>query len=292
MRFGIAVYDLPAPDLLQLAEVAEECGYDMLWLGEHLVVPATVTSTHPTSSADVVSPLERDILASDTVLHDPWTALGALAAATTRLRLATGILVLPLWPPLLVARAAATLHAFSAGRFVLGVGSGWVREEFDALGVPFETRGQTMDTSLEVIRAALAGGPSGNPAVQVCEQAVTISLVLGGGSPPALRRAARVADGWLSSGASSIDEVVRGRDVIETARAAQGRTQLPFTAFGRLPAPEPALVDRYRAEGFEDVVVWGDHLWPRAPHLSNEQKMQHFREHSTQLGVTPVGVAA
>lgn len=290
-RFGLAVYDLPAREVVRLARAADECGFDTLWVGEHVVVPREVASTHPTSSGAVTNPLSRPVLAPGTVLSDPWAVLGAVAAATSRIRLATGVLVLPLHHPLLVARAVATLQDLSGGRFLLGVGSGWVAEEFAALGVPFEGRGRLLDESLELVRSALTGEPVGSPPVVACPAPVTVPLVLGGSSRPAFVRAALRGDGWLSSGAAGVDDVLRGREVIEAVRAAHGRAHLAFQTFGRLAAAEPHLVDRYRSEGVDDVVVWADHVWPRRPDLTHEQKTEHFRMRAEDLGVCQVRAA-
>jgi alkanesulfonate monooxygenase SsuD/methylene tetrahydromethanopterin reductase-like flavin-dependent oxidoreductase (luciferase family) len=201
------------------------------------------------------------------------------------------VLVLPLHHPLLVARAVATLQALAEGRFLLGVGSGWVAEEFAALDVPFRGRGRRLDESLDVIREALAGRAVGSPAVQVCPEPVEVPLVIGGSSPAALARAACRGDGWLSSGAASVDEVLRSRDAIDAARAAAGRAHLPFRTFGRLPAAQPSLVDRYRDEGVDDVVVWADHVWTRDPRVAWEQKAERLRERAMDLGVLPVRAA-
>lgn len=287
-RFGIAAYDLPARELVALAVAADRCGFDTLWVGEHVAVPLEVASTHPTSGA--ANPLHRHVLAPGTVLHDPWAVLGAVAAATSSIRLATGVLVLPLHQPLLVARAVATMHALSSGRFVLGVGSGWVAEEFAALGVRFDGRGTRLDASLSLLGDALAGKAVGDPAVQVCTSPVSVPLVVGGSSAPALRRAARIGDGWLSSGAAGVDEVLKGRDVIASHRSALGRTG-PFRCYGRLPAAEPGLVDRYAGEGVDDVVVWADHVWPRGSQLSWEQKRTHLQSRAVDLGVLPARAA-
>jgi probable F420-dependent oxidoreductase len=281
-RFGIAAYDLPARELVALAQAADRCGFDTLWVGEHVGVPLELVSTHPTAGG--ANPLHRHVLAPGTVLHDPWAALGAVASATSRIRVATGVLVLPLHHPLLVARAVSTLHALSAGRFLLGVGSGWVAEEFAALGLSFEDRGLRLDAALELLADALAGKPVGSPAVQVCAAPIEVPLVVGGSSAPALRRAARVGDGWLSSGAAGVDDVLRGREVISAHRNALGRSG-SFRCYGRLPAAETRLVDRYASEGIDDVVVWADHVWPRGSQLSWEQKRQHLRLRAGDLGV-------
>jgi probable F420-dependent oxidoreductase len=290
-RYGLAVYDLPGPELLQLAQAADRCGFDTLWVGEHVGVPLELVSEHPTAALGSVNPLHRSVLAPGTVLHDPLVVLAAVAAVTSRIRVATGVLVLPLHHPLLVARAVVTLQALAAGRFVLGVGSGWVAEEFAALGVPFEGRGRLLDDALDLLHDALAGRPVGSPAVQVSDAPVEVPLVVGGSSPAALRRAARRGDGWLSSGAAGVDEVLRSRDVIDAERTARGRAHLPFRCFGRLPGLEPHLVDRYRSEGVDDVVVWADHVWPREPQLSWAQKVEHLTARAADLGVTSVRAA-
>jgi len=290
-RFGLAVHDLPAPELLQLSQAADRCGFDTLWVGEHVGVPLQLLSEHPTAATGAVNPLRRHVLAPGTVLHDPFVVLAAVAAMTSRIRLATGVLVLPLHHPLMVARAVVTLQGVAEGRFLLGVGSGWVAEEFATLGVPFEGRGRLLDDSLDQLRDALAGRPVGSPAVQVCDAPVVVPLVLGGSSAPALRRAARRGDGWLSSGASDVDEVLRCRDVIEAERVARGCDDLPFRCFGRLPSPDPLVVDRYRSEGVNDVVVWADHLWPREPQMSWERKAEQLAVRAADLGVASVRAA-
>ena len=132
-----------------------------------------------------------------TELLDPWVFLGAVAAATKRLRLATGMYIAPLRHPLITARAAATLHEVSDGRFMLGVGAGWLREEFAALDVPFDERGSRLDETIEILRMGWRGGPFEfhgthfdlGP-VQVSPRPMAIPLVLGGNTGPALRRAA------------------------------------------------------------------------------------------------------
>jgi probable F420-dependent oxidoreductase len=156
-------------------------------------------SEHPAPSAEW---LHHDPAGHDCT--DPFTALAFVAAATTRLQLFTNILVLPYRNPFLTAKAAATLQVLSDGRLILGVGVGYQKEEFDALGVPFEQRGALTDEALETIRMAWAGGvvvkqgrsfnavgneprPAPNPQPPIW---------VGGASTRALERAARWGDGW------------------------------------------------------------------------------------------------
>ena len=160
MRIGVSVYNVRAADLVGLAVAADQAGFSSLWLGEHLVLPWGYGSEHPTHGDTPAEELRHPrIIEESTELLDPFVALAAAAAVTSRIRLATGIYLLPLRHPLLTARGVASLADLSGGRFMLGVGSGWLQEEFDALDVPFATRGSRYEESLAVLRAAFRGGP-------------------------------------------------------------------------------------------------------------------------------------
>jgi probable F420-dependent oxidoreductase len=269
MRVGISVYDMRAADLVDLAVAADDAGFDAVWLGEHVVLPVGYASEHPTvddgeAHQHVVGP----IVSPGTELVDPLVALGAVAGATGSLRLATGMYILPLRHPLTTARATHTLHEASGGRFVLGVGAGWLQEEFAALGVPFDRRGQRLEETIEVLRKAWAGGPfehrgahfSFGP-VQITERPADIALVMGGNTPRALRRAALLGDGWFSSGTPSLAKAVELRERLAAIRGAAGMVG-PFRCYVRVEGCDPALLERYRGEGFDDVVVWADQVWP------------------------------
>lgn len=261
-RVGLSVYDMPVRDVVELARAADELGFDSLWLGEHVVLPDGYASEHPTHGGTAHQHHTGAVVDPSTDLLDPWVALGAAAAATSRIRLATGIYLLPLRHPLLTARAACTLQDLSGGRFVLGVGSGWLQEEFDALDVPFDSRASRMEEALAVVRRAIGGGTFSHRGrhfafglVQVSQRPVDVPVVLGGSSDRALRRAARLGDGWFASGTPSFAEAVRLRDrLLELAE----RT-MPVHV--RIEKPDPDLVDRYRSAGFDEVIVWADQVW-------------------------------
>ena len=162
-------------------------------------------------------------------------ALGAVAGATTRIGLATGMYILPLRHPLAVARATCTLQEVSGGRFRLGIGAGWLREEFVALDVPFESRGARLEEAVEVVRRAWRGGPFAYRGdhfafdeVQITPRPTPVPLVLGGNSPRALRRAATLGDGWFSSGTPSLPEAIRMRDELSRLRDQTGRGTGPL----------------------------------------------------------------
>jgi probable F420-dependent oxidoreductase len=267
MRIGLSAYDMAAADLLDLVRAAEDAGFDSLWLGEHVFHPQEYTSVHP--GHEVKQHHTGPIVQENTHLLDPLVTLAAAAATTERIRLATGVFVLPLREPLLVARAAATLAEISGGRFVLGVGAGWLTEEFDALGVDFRKRGRRLDESLAVLRACLGGGPVEHhgdifdfAALEMTPAPVDVPLVIGGNSDAALRRAARSGDGWFSSGTPDFEEAVRLRDRLQGLREELGKKAEPFETVVRIEGADPQDVRRYGAAGFDHVVIWADQVWP------------------------------
>jgi probable F420-dependent oxidoreductase len=187
-----------AARMLAQARLAERCGLDSVWFFDHVLTPVTLTSHYPYEET-------YPMTAADPFL-DPLGAIGVLAGATERIAFGTEVLVAPYRHPIVLGKALATIEQFAPGRIICGLGSGWMREEFDALGVPFERRGQRMDEYIAALRAVWSGepnafegeayswAPSGfNPA-----PTRPIPLLLGGHAPPARRRAIRLADGWAT----------------------------------------------------------------------------------------------
>jgi probable F420-dependent oxidoreductase len=272
---GLSVYDITGRELIELGRAAEAAGFSTLWLGEHVVLPVGYEAEHPaTGSSSNTSHLAR-IVDPETRLLDPLIALSAVAAVTERIRLATGIYLVGLRHPLAVARMTLTLQDVAGGRFMLGVGSGWLEEEFAALGVPFGERRARFDEALDVLRAAWAGGELsfhgshfGFDQVMVTPDPVSVPLILGGNTEPALRRAARIADGWFSSGNPTFEEAVRLRDRLSVLAADAGRT-LPV--YVRMGGRDPVQLARYAEHGFEDVIVWANQLWPEEGDLGSRR---------------------
>ncbi|WP_055589937.1 LLM class flavin-dependent oxidoreductase [Streptacidiphilus griseoplanus] len=173
MQLGVNVpYFGPGTDpgvLREWTRIAEGLGLDLLMVSDHVAVTPDVAVRYPEP------------------FYEPFTTLSWLAG-TTGLRLGTTVLVLPYRHPLQVARMAASLNRLSGGRFVLGVGAGWARQEFDALGVPFTARGRLTDQYLGTLRDLWRAEPeTGTGAVPVW---------VGGHSEAAIRRAVRFADAW------------------------------------------------------------------------------------------------
>lgn len=160
-----------SPDVLRdWARTVEGLGFDLLMVSDHVAVTPDVAEQYPAP------------------FYEPFTALAWLAGVTSRIRLGTTVLVLPYRHPLLVARMAANLDDLSGGRFVLGVGVGWARQEYEALGVRFTDRGRLTDEGLRVVREAWRDSAD--------YRAGRIPIWVGGHSDAALRRAVRLGDAW------------------------------------------------------------------------------------------------
>lgn len=283
MRYGLSVYDVSATELADLAAAAETAGFDTLWLGEHLLRPVDYRAVHPTREPD--QELAARIVGPETRLTDPLVALAAAAGRTSRLQLATGIFVLPLRHPLAVARATLTLQELAGGRLLFGVGLGWLREEFEALGVPFDGRAARFAEGLDILRKAWAGGPFEHHGsvydfgpVELTAQPARIPLVLGGNTAPALRRAALRADGWFASGTPSPAEAVDLMARLDAAQAAAGGA-VPLTTYVR--ASPDADITRYANAGFSQVVFWAHELCPPGP-----ARWDRLAAAAAELGVT------
>ena len=289
--FGIQTYNYAPDDLLALARAAERLGFEGVWLGEHYPNPASFVSQHPgeLGHAEVN---EDDILGPHVTLYDPWFTLGTIAGATTRLKIGTAITIVPLMHPLLLARATATAHHVSGGRFRLGAGAGWLEEEFKILGIPFGERGARLDEAIEILRKAWRGGYFTHegkhfslPEQQVTRDPTPIPLVCGGNSGPALRRVVRSADAWMNSAMVTIEDALKLRTTIENERRAAGHER-DLQYFIRPDSPELAVVSPFVDEGFENIVLWGPHVWPMGGPLTAAEKEERLGEVAAKLGVS------
>ncbi len=218
LKFSITLYDYPATEILPLASAAEAAGFDALWIGEHYVCPKHFASDHPAGAADSENPAKW-IVGSDVRLYDPWFILGAIAGATHRLKIGTAICIAPLNHPLILARAALTAQQITSGRFLFGTGVGWLEEEYEALEIPYQSRGGRYDELLDILRQAWMGGYFSHQGrhfcfkeIQITPDPVNVPLILGGNNEIALRRIAKKANGWMNSAFISLEEALRMRD--------------------------------------------------------------------------------
>ncbi len=191
--------------------------------------------------------------------------LSFAAAATSTIRIGTGVLLLPEHNPVLVAKQAATLDTLSGGRLTLGIGIGWSREEFDALGVPFERRGARTKEYVDAIRtlwrddvASFDGEFVRFDAVRVNPKPVhdrRIPIVLGGNSDAALRRVALWGDGWYGFNLDSVDAVAERVDFLRRLCSEQGRDPADLRLAVALRELNPGDVPSLAALGIDELVI-------------------------------------
>ena len=223
MQFGIVFantgHGSPPKGAVAIAEAAEAGGLTALWTVEHVVVPSGYESKYPYDPSGKMAGGAEEF-----DLPDPLVWLAYVAARTTTIKLATGILILPQRNPVITAKAVATLDHLSGGRAVLGVGAGWLAEEYAALNVPFDDRGKRLDEYIAVMRALWTGdkasfdGDYFHFADCISRPRPvngSVPIVIGGHTPVAARRAGRLGDAFFPMSAS-LGELA---DIIGTMRA-------------------------------------------------------------------------
>jgi probable F420-dependent oxidoreductase len=219
MRIGAKVPNtgsLPARrGLAAMAAELEQAGFDSLWVSDHIVMPAVIRSAYPFAADGAVS------WPADTPYLDAMIALAVIAAATQRVTIGTAVLVLPLRQPVVLAKQAASIDVISGGRLELGIGAGWLAEEFEALQVPFGSRGERLTEWVQVLRACWTGAPpafSGRhyqlPAGMLSGPPPPhpVPLLIGGHSAVARSRAASLGDGWLPQQSATGFDLAELRD--------------------------------------------------------------------------------
>ncbi|MFJ3643702.1 LLM class F420-dependent oxidoreductase [Streptomyces sp. NPDC090108] len=264
MRLGLhalGIGDGARPEIVRaVATAAEAHGFARLWCGEHVVLVDAPASRYPYSAdGRIAVPADADWL-------DPLLALTYAAAVTSRIELATGVLLLPEHNPVVIAKQAATLDVLSAGRFSLGFGVGWSAEEFEALGVPFAGRGRRTEEYLAAMRvlwsedpASFAGEFTRFDAIRVNPKPVRggrLPVVAGGNGAVALRRAAALADGWYGFGVAVAET---GAHVASLAAecARLGRSFDGFTVAVAPADATPEDLPALAAAGVTECVVVG-----------------------------------
>jgi probable F420-dependent oxidoreductase len=239
--------------LTLFARRAEGLGYDSLWVSDHVVIPDRIRSRYPYNATGDFP------LSPSTDFLEPLTVMALVAGVTSKIRLGTSVLVLPHRHPVLAAKMLATLDHLAPGRVILGAGVGWMKEEIELFGVPYERRGSWSDEAIRIIRAcwrdervsfqgeffAFEGlGCRPRPAHGM------IPIWIGGHTPRALRRVATLGDGWHAA-FPSVDKLREGIAELRKACAAAGRDPATLTLSARLglSAKRPAgeLLDELRA---------------------------------------------
>jgi len=235
-----------------IGPAAEAAGFESVWTVEHVLYPEGYTSTYP------YSPSGKMPGNAESPIPDPLIWLSFIAATTSTLKLATGILILPQRQPAITAKACATLDQLSEGRHILGIGSGWLEEEFDALGVPFAGRGERTDEYIDVMRNLWTEELATHSGEFVNYDQVasnpkpfngTVPIHIGGHSKRAARRAGQKGDGFFP-GEGNIPELV---DVVRQHAADAGRDPDAI----EITASHPGIFGDDPHAAVEELESWG-----------------------------------
>jgi probable F420-dependent oxidoreductase len=260
--FGINLGNqLPAEEMVAVARHAEAAGLESVWVGEHVAVPMHVDSRYPYNRTGEFQP------GTDTPFVDPLITLAHLAAATTTLRLGTGIMIVPQWNPLLLAKQVASLDVVAGGRLLLGLGLGWMAEEFRLMGAPFEHRGARFADYVAAMRKVWGGGVVEHhsefldwapfKSLPLPRQQPHPPIIIGGHSRAAVRRAVTLGDGLFPF----TRNVAAMADVMQLLHAeceAQGRdpATIEVTTLWNFGREGAASVPRYAELGVSRLVAF------------------------------------
>jgi probable F420-dependent oxidoreductase len=284
VKLGLNLVRVRPDRMAGLAAHAEQLGYESVFVPDHVVIPVDFASRYPGTD-------DGGFPYGDAVpLYDPWTVLATVAAATTTIRLGTAVYLLGLRHPIVTARHVVTLEALAGGRVVLGVGVGWLAEEFAALGVDPRTRFSRAEEAAVALRRlwtepqpSFSGTHFSFERVHLEPKPVSVPhppILFGGDSDGALRRAVRFGDGWMSGGvAADVEAVAALVGRLHAVRAdlqhevpAAADPDRPFTITVLHPHPSPADVARMAALGVERVVVM-----PWAHNREAPEAIERFR---------------
>ena len=254
MKFGIVPVNLREftdPEMLiPFVQRAEAHGYESVWTAEHVIIPKQYDSVYP------YNPDGKLPFKPDAPIIDPLVALTFIAAATKKIRLGTGVNILPQMSPLYLAKWVSSIDHLSQGRLMLGLGIGWLREEFAAIGVPFERRGKRSNEYLEALKAVWTSEEVNYQGEFINWQGFSmrpkpaqpggVPLVIGGISQPAIRRTVKYGDGWYVIGKDPDDYRTHMQALAEECER-QGRdiSELEITAYWN-----------YYTEGLESLGVY------------------------------------
>ena len=244
-------------DVADIAAKAEAMGFESIWLPEHPVMPVNQASKYPGSPDGSIPDYMSD-------MADPYIGLARASAVTTNIKLGTGITLIPERNPLVLAGAISSLDRFSGGRFILGIGTGWLREETEIMGGDFDHRWTQAREAIEVMRALWTqdaaeyhGRYYDFPPVQCNPKPAQEGgppVILGGNARNVFRRVARWGDGWMPTAASP-EQIAAGRAAIDELADASGRdpSTIDITVFGQ-PA-DRELIARFEEAGANRVII-------------------------------------
>ena len=257
MKFSLSLSYTNPSEVVDLAQAAERMGFFGITMGEHLLHPVNIGSDYTYKS----TPDGPRSIDHNTPLLNLWATAGAILGSTKHLHFMTAVCLLPLYHPIVSANAASTLAGMSNNRFALGVGIGWMREEYDELGVPWVGRGKRFDEALDVIERAWNGvsGPYEGEHYSISAMGTNplppapIPLHFGGHSEAMMRRAADRGSGWICP--PTPDAMLDQIRTITEMRNASGRENHPFEFSALLKQPDASLIRELASGGVEHFIL-------------------------------------
>ncbi len=266
-------------EVIELVPAAEELGFAGVTFPDHLFLRQELGGRYPHS------PDGKPPFSPETPWPDALGLIGALGMLTSSLRFMTSILILPLRHPVILAKAAATAARLTDGRLTLGVGAGWMREEFEVVGAEFERRGARMNEAIAVLRTLWKQGPVEHRGTYFAFEPLlmepvppTIPIAVGGASDAALRRTARLGDGYIMP-TQPLADVPPTLDRLSAALAAEGRDDDSLEVFVPcLGAPAEEILS-VLDERVDNVIVMP---WPHPGKeaTSVSEKLEHLRRYA------------
>lgn len=256
MEFWSGTAFMKTSEAVAVAQMFDEAGYDGIVCSDHLIYPRELSSPYPDS------PTGKPMWAPETAWPDCWVMIGAMAAVTRRIRFSNAVYIAPARPLLEVAKQVATASVISDGRVSLAVGVGWMREEYDLMGQDFTTRGARLNEMIPALRELWRGGwvSFDGKHYQVPEMMIEphpvhpVPILCGGESEAALRRAARLCDGWVGY-AYLLDDATPYLRRLAELRREYGRENEPFEVIlALLDPPSPELYKRAEDMGVTAVM--------------------------------------
>ncbi len=256
MEFWQSVAFLDPDQLVEIAKATESCGFDGITVSDHIFFPAHLVARYPYTADG------KPFWSPGTPFPDPWVLIGAMASTTRRLRFTTNVYVAAARDLFTVAKLVSTASVLSGGRVALGAGAGWCKDEFDQVGQDFSNRGSRTDEMIEALRVLWSGGNVAHHGRHYDFGPLQISPVpegpipiwVGGDSQAALRRAARLGDGWIGNAydAREADTVLTRLE--EEFRAAGRRREGFQTVIALYEAPDPGLYRRFEERGVTGLI--------------------------------------
>jgi probable F420-dependent oxidoreductase len=255
MELWLGLGFVEAPDLVEVAVACEQQGVAGVSMSDHLVRPGRVESAYPYSDDGSMA------WEPSTPWPDCWVAIGAMAAATSRLRFGTGVFIGPLRQPIVLAKAVSTAAAISGDRVVCGLGAGWMKEEFDAVGEEFASRGRRLDELTSILRRLWTGEMVEHagtyyrfgPIQMVPAPRAPIPIWIGGNSLAAVKRAV-YQDGWICA-YHDLDQATNDLRTVRALRAEQPAATNPFATAVVGPIRRTEVLRQLAAAGYDAAIV-------------------------------------